>query len=139
MKVHLKAIRMIADKGSDKRGKVSYKKWVVKDVNNVGTVLTLWDPFRDKLSEGDVFSLDQFKVNINLISMFFSNLYYAFLEQNKHTLKIALVVISFWDTKQDQICGFWHFGRGYRGLYKIEKFNNGTVVLSKICFNASLI
>ena len=81
MKVHLKAIRMIADKGSDKRGKVSYKKWVVKDVNNVGTVLTLWDPFRDKLSEGDVFSLDQFKVNINLISMFF--LIYTLLFWNK--------------------------------------------------------
>ena len=51
-------------KPKEKKGKsaLGYKKWIVKDVANVSSILTLWDPFLNMLEEGTIFSLNQFKV-----------------------------------------------------------------------------
>ena len=89
----MKAVRLLSEKSSDGRSKAAYKKWVVKDVDNVGTILTLWEPFKDKVNENDVFSLDHFKVTCKLISVFFPYSYCQ--QQQQHPLTELTHIILF--------------------------------------------
>ena len=66
----MKAVRLLGEKSINNRSKAAYKKWVVKDIDNVGTVMTLWEPFKDKLQENDIFCLDHFKVILYLYNFF---------------------------------------------------------------------